>query len=269
MPALYLLTLVSTTFQIRVHILGIYRVVATNPSGSAQDKCTATVKKAPAFEKDLLGPEVGFEANKAPRLITPLDNIKVPEGQPFVLRCKFAGEPRPAIKWFKDGERVYDFAHCRLAELEDGSCELHVDAATRADAGCYRCVAENPYGSARTTGEVTVQLKDRKPRSIEDQLKGGKAPGFSIPLTVKHAKAGDTVVFECLPYGDSFPGIKWLKDGIELSEGPGVHIEALPDGTQKLTIDNVEFLSEGYYRCVATNEHGTASTKAELTVAGL
>lgn len=211
---------------------------------------------------------MGYEPNKAPRLITPLDNIKVPEGQPFILRCKFAGEPRPSIKWFKDGERVYDFAHCRLAELEDGSCELHVDASTRADAGCYRCVAENPYGSARTTGEVTVQLKDRKRRNIDDMLKQGKAPGFSIPLTVKHAKPGETVVFECLPYGDPFPAIKWMKDGMELSEGAGIHIESLPDGTQKLIVDNVEFLSEGYYRCVATNEHGTASTKAELTVAG-
>ncbi|KAI1702841.1 sodium:neurotransmitter symporter family domain-containing protein [Ditylenchus destructor] len=45
-------------------------------------------------------------------------------------------------------------------------------------------------------------------------------------------------------------------------------MEALPDGTQKLMVSNVDFLSEGFFRCVATNPHGTASTKAELKVIG-
>ena len=85
---------------------------------------------------------------------------------------------------------------------------------------------------------------------------------------MKRARPGETVTFECLPYGKPFPTIKWLKDGIELLPGDGITIEALPDGTQKLTVENVDFLREGYYRCVATNEHGTASTKAELTVTG-
>ena len=96
----------------------------------------------------------------------------------------------------------------------------------------------------------------------------GLAPGFTIPLTVKHAKPGDKVIFECLPYGKPFPAIKWLKDGIEIIPGDGIQIEALPDGTQRLVLDNVDFPSEGYYRCVATNEHGTASTKAELILHG-
>jgi hypothetical protein len=87
-------------------------------------------------------------------------------------------------------------------------------------------------------------------------------------LTMKKVKAGEKVVFECLPYGNPFPAIKWLKDGIEITSSSGVNIEALPDGTQRLTIESVDFLSEGYYRCVATNEYGTASTKAELELLG-
>lgn len=85
---------------------------------------------------------------------------------------------------------------------------------------------------------------------------------------MKKAKLGETVVFECLPYGKPFPSIKWMKDGIELLPKDGITIEAAEDGTQKLTIPNIDVLSEGYYRCVATNEHGTASTKAELTLIG-
>jgi len=51
---------------------------------------------------------------------------------------------------------------------------------------------------------------------------------------------------------------------MELTPGDKAKIEALPDGTQRLTLDNVDFLAEGNYRCVATNPHGTASTKGEL-----
>ena len=82
----------------------------------------------------------------------------------------------------------------------------------------------------------------------------GRAPGFTIPLTVKHAKPGDRVVFECLPYGKPFPEIKWLKDGMALSPGEGLKIEADPDGTQRSLLENVDFPSEGFFRCVATNE---------------
>ncbi|VDK66712.1 unnamed protein product [Cylicostephanus goldi] len=95
-------------------------------------------------------------------------------------------------------------------------------------------------------------------------MKEGKAPGFTVPLTIRRAKPGDTVTFECVPYGNPFPAIKWLKDGIELAPSDKISFEALPDGTQRCIIKDVDFFSEGFFRCVATNPYGTASTKAEL-----
>lgn len=120
--------------------------------------------------------------------------------------------------------------------------------------------------------EITLEIleKDKKPqKTLEDQLKEGNAPGFTIPLTMKKVKPGETAIFECLPYGNPFPEIKWLKDGLEIPAASGAKIEALPDGTQRLTLENVDFMSEGYYRCVAANTHGTASTKAELELLGI
>jgi hypothetical protein len=72
-------------------------------------------------------------------------------------------------------------------------------------------VCTNDYGEARTTGQVTVKLKERAKRGLDEDLSAGKAPGFTIPLTMKKAKPGDTVTFECLPYGKPFPSIEWLK----------------------------------------------------------
>ncbi|CAL2029366.1 unnamed protein product [Caenorhabditis brenneri] len=248
---------------------GIYRVIATNPSGTAQDKGTATVKKLPrdngarrSAERDV------FDSNKAPKLIEPLENIRIPEKQGFRLRCKFSGDPKPTIKWFKDGERVFPYGRLQLIESPDGVCELVVDSATRQDAGGYRCVAENTYGSARTSCDVNVIRGDRKPRDIDSSIREGKAPGFTIPLTIRRAKPGDSVTFECLPFGNPFPSIKWLKDGLELFSDDKIKMESAADGTQRLILSDVTFLSEGYFRCVATNEHGTASTKAELVIEG-
>lgn len=59
-----------------------------------------------------------------------------------------------------------------------------------------------------------------------------------------------------------------MKDGMELQPSDNYRIEADADGTQRLIVSNVDALAEGYYRCVATNEHGTASTKAELNLIG-
>jgi len=159
---------------------GVYRIIATNPHGSANDKCTATVKKAPAAGGDGK-PDAGFDSSKAPRVMIPLENVRVPEKEPFKLSCKFAGESKLKITWFKDGDKVYPYENLKLEEYPDGTCELTVPSAKKSDGGVYRCLAENQYGQERTSCEVTVVPKEKKPVSIDDQLKDtGLPPGFKI-----------------------------------------------------------------------------------------
>uniref|UniRef100_A0A0N5CB57 Muscle M-line assembly protein unc-89 n=1 Tax=Strongyloides papillosus TaxID=174720 RepID=A0A0N5CB57_STREA len=253
---------------------GIYRVIASNIHGTAQSKGNAIVKKMLGTLNGLPGspyrsPSPSYDTGKAPKVITPLDNIKITDRQSFKLKCKFSGE-RIQIKWFKDGERLYSFGRTQVFENIDGNSELEVLSASRFDAGCYRCVAENEYGSARTTCDVIVEAKGRKTsRDYTNDLSSGNAPGFITPLTIKRVKVGEDVTFECLPYGKPFPDIKWLKDGLDLSNSGDVTIDSEPEGKQRLTIKSVKFDSEGYYRCVASNSYGTASTKAELVVTGM
>lgn len=45
-------------------------------------------------------------------------------------------------------------------------------------------------------------------------------------------------------------------------------IESLDDKTQRIILKDVDFFAEGFYRCVATNEFGTASTKGEVALEG-
>lgn len=54
--------------------------------------------------------------------------------------------------------------------------------------------------------------KEKKPAAdLDATLSQGKAPGFTVPLTIRRAKPGEKVTFECVPYGNPFPQIKWLK----------------------------------------------------------
>jgi hypothetical protein len=97
---------------------GIYRVIATNPVGSAHDKANATVKRAPGAVMAALTPERDlFDSNRAPRLIIPLETCRVSEGSRIAMRCKFSGDPKPTLKWFKDGERIYPFGRCEIVSI--------------------------------------------------------------------------------------------------------------------------------------------------------
>ena len=81
-------------------------------------------------------------------------------------------------------------------EHDDGVCELIIDSSTRHDAGGYRCVAENSYGSARTTCDVIVireffpyfplkfnqfQLKNESPEILEQPWLREKPPVLRFP----------------------------------------------------------------------------------------
>ena len=50
---------------------------------------------------------------------------------------------------------------------------MEIPESMRSDAGNYRCIAENPFGTARTVGEVQVLKEARKPfeERLKDQLK--------------------------------------------------------------------------------------------------
>jgi len=106
--------------------------------------------------------------------------------------------------------------------------------------------------------------------SLADELAKGRAPGFIRPLVIQKTREGLQATFTCLPYGNPFPKIKWLKDGVELtSDNEKFTMVHLEDGTQQLTVKNCTPNDEGYYRCVASNDFGTSSTKADLIVEGL
>ncbi|CAK5098466.1 unnamed protein product [Meloidogyne enterolobii] len=66
------------------------------------------------------------------------------------LICKAYGEPRPMIKWYKEGAEMQPKPNVHYYEKPLSKnkiwSKLEIDPATMGDQGIYACVANNQYG---------------------------------------------------------------------------------------------------------------------------
>ncbi|CAD5225566.1 unnamed protein product [Bursaphelenchus okinawaensis] len=71
-------------------------------------------------------------------------------GYKLLLTCRARGEPRPMIKWFKEGAELQPKSNTHYYEKPIGKDEiwskLEIDPATMGDQGVYACVANNQHG---------------------------------------------------------------------------------------------------------------------------
>lgn len=67
--------------------------------------------------------------------------------------------------------------------------------------------------------------------------------------------------------GEPQPQLKFLHDGVEIEpDNDRIKIKERPDGTTSLVIDEAKPEDSGNYTVIASNDLGTATTSAEVTV---
>lgn len=89
-------------------------------------------------------------------------------------------------------------------------------------------------------------------------------PEILEPLKPFAVREGETVVLTTQIVGNPAPKIKWLKDGKPLKG-----LTPKQDGdVNTLTLIQPKLSDSGEYSVVATNDLGTAETRANLTVEG-
>ncbi|XP_071432230.1 cell adhesion molecule-related/down-regulated by oncogenes isoform X2 [Pithys albifrons albifrons] len=195
-----------------------------------------------------------------------LQDETVAAGASVDLWCDVQGSPAPALTWLHNAAPL----HLSPRHFPTGN-HLHICGVTLADSGLYQCVANNGIGFVQSTGRLHVQPG-----------KGSVPVIVSSPGSITVVAGGD-VMLSCNATGLPAPVIHWYDSrGLVTSHSAqGLHPTpqrpplAVPEPTcpsvsqgtwSFLHLRNVTLGRAGEFRCEATNEHGSAVSKAFLTV---
>ncbi|CAI9716215.1 titin-like [Octopus vulgaris] len=79
------------------------------------------------------------------------------------FECQVVGNPRPSIRWFKDGIDITNKTRYNFEYDKDGIISMYIENVLQSDGGFYRCRAENSQGVATTAAYLHI---------IHDMLNG-------------------------------------------------------------------------------------------------
>ncbi|XP_073925836.1 alpha-protein kinase 2 isoform X3 [Castor canadensis] len=104
---------------------------------------------------------------------------KVPEKSNAVLRCMIAGQPKPEVTWYKNGQAIdecgivssYEFLENQYIHL------LHLSCCTRSDAAVYQVSAKSCLGMICCSASLEVKSSSENPQCSPD-LRHGTVMGW-------------------------------------------------------------------------------------------
>lgn len=73
------------------------------------------------------------------------------------FQVKVIGEPKPTVKWFKQGEQILPSDEFQIENLEDGTSILIINDVYPDDAGEIKFEAVNSVGVAETVSQFVVE----------------------------------------------------------------------------------------------------------------
>lgn len=157
------------------------------------------------------------------------------------------------MEWFKDSEKVKESNRVR-PEVSDDTFSLNFKETKLEDEGDYKCVARNEFGSVSSQAELLVNEALTKPE-FEEKMKN------------LNVQAGKEARFDVLVTGVPPPEVDWLKGDDKVVGDRFVLIDDKgDDGRFSLIIKDVQPEDSGKYECIAFNEVGEVSCKANLAV---
>lgn len=92
-----------------------------------------------------------FTFKLRPRLIQVGINVK--------LLCCLSGRPTPKVQWFKNSNQISESDPHYSLDYSCGVSTLEISSCSLADAGNYKCRAENALGFDETFCHLTVEGK--------------------------------------------------------------------------------------------------------------
>ncbi|KAG7313055.1 hypothetical protein JYU34_000136 [Plutella xylostella] len=188
---------------------------------------------------------------RKPRFMENLQAVLTEEGL-VSFECKVVGFPTPVLSWFKDGQ-----------ELKPG--DVYQLTGTNS-LGSYCCIARNCMGQARSSAELTVediqnQLNEEEKLHLFSK---NQAPNFITGLKSVEAKIDEPFRFTVKVAIPPEPSVLWYRDDQPVDESSRNHLGTEEKGIFFLDIQNLEFLDQAEWKCVAMNDFGHSVTSCFL-----
>lgn len=134
-----------------------------------------------------------------------------------------------------------------------GVCTFTISDVALEDRGTYKCLVSNDFGTTFSTSDVNVTKKSTKPE-MKDKMKNAEAYEEDEARFVVHVTGYPT------------PECEWFHGTRKLVNDDKYTIDE-PDGqVYSLLVKNIKRGDAGSYKCVASNDAGKVSTRAELVV---
>ncbi|KAM6956473.1 fibroblast growth factor receptor 2 isoform 2-T2 [Aplochiton taeniatus] len=191
----------------------------------------------------------------------------VPAANTVKFRCAAAGNPRPKMRWLKNGRPFRQEDRMGGYKVRSQHWTLIMESVVPSDKGNYTCLVENEFGNVNHT--YTLDVVERSPhRPI---LQAGLPANTTVTV-------GEDARFVCKVYSDAQPHIQWLKHILQNGSryGPDGHpyvrvlktagVNTTDKEIEVLYLPNVTFQDAGEYTCLAGNSIGISYHTAWLTV---
>ncbi|KAG8434660.1 hypothetical protein GDO86_012863 [Hymenochirus boettgeri] len=180
-------------------------------------------------------------------------------GSQFILEWKFApGNTAPSngrqIYYYSNGKTYKPGSQAeRLSIFNNppttGIASVQLNNIRSSDSGSYACEVNNPPDFSGTGSGIVKLIVQVPPSNPECQLSGSAIAGHEITLTCSSSEGNPTPVYT------------WSHEGSTITLFPGL-MENQISGS--LLITNLSQANSGTYKCVASNDQGSAS--CDLTV---
>lgn len=220
------------------------------------------------------------EIPKLPDFLVALRPHTVWEKTPVKLFCTVEGNPRPIVKWYKDGVPVDPLSAPGKYKIENkyGVHSLIVSRCVVSDTAEYSAVATNQHGTATSKAKIIV----KRPAGAGESCQLGLVPH----LTEIHASKLDVSLLDRFPVsfgveGNSIrlvctmvvvpdlpnipPIAQWYRDDKLLKPSKLVEM-SVGGGAASLTLPHLAKDDEGLYTLRIFTKDGTAEHSAYLFV---
>lgn len=107
-----------------------------------------------------LPPPVASKDGSPPFFMSPMESLKVMDGEGVLFTTVVVGTPAPDVKWLHNGKGVQQNPDFHVTfDGKSGIASLEISDVFPQDTGLYECIAVNEFGMATVSAHLTVDRK--------------------------------------------------------------------------------------------------------------